>query len=248
MFDFEIKIAQNQEEKDRAFRLRNEVFKKELSHIAGSADPQTDMETDTYDEGCDHLIVVDRTKNLVVGTYRLLLGSKVDPRLGFYSEKIFDIKNIKRLGSQIVELGRSCVHKDYREGLVINLLWQGIAQYIKENNARFLFGSVRLLTLDIKEVNEVYSLVKDLYYAPRKFLVCPRNDNTLKGLRSRKVDERDHKNIFLKLPPLIKGYLRLGLKICGPPAWNKDLGSVVFFVLLDIETMSKAYKRHFLGE
>lgn len=244
MFDFEIKLAQSKEEKEGAFRLREEVFNRELSGLHASG---AELEKDIYDNICDHLIVLDKTKNMVVGTYRLLSAGRVDPAIGFYSEKIFDISRIKCLGSAAVELGRSCVHKDYREGAVINLLWEGIAQYIRENGARFLFGSVRLYTTDLKEVSEVFSLVKDDYYSSEEFRVLPHKENAFNGVRKRRIAPQDRKTVFRKLPPLIKGYLRLGLKICGPPAWNRDLGSVVFFVLLDTQNMSAAYKRHFLG-
>jgi len=159
MFDYEIKIAKSEEEKEAAFKLRFEVFKRELGNNTDTIFDEG-VETDIDDKFCDHLIVVDKTKNLVVGTYRLLLGSKIDPRIDFYSEKIFNIAKIKSLGKEKLKLSRSCVHKDYREGLVINLLWNGIAKYIKENNVRYLFGSVRLNSSDPEEVSKVFSLVK----------------------------------------------------------------------------------------
>lgn len=245
MFDYEVKIAQNQKEKEEAFRLRFEVFKKELGNSFFNPQMET-KETDIYDKYADHLIVIDKSKNLVVGTYRLLLGSKINPKIGFYSEKIFDIENIKRLKEEKLELSRSCIHQDYREGIIINLLWSGIAKYIKENKVRYLFGSVRLNTTQPQEVSKFYGLIREKYFAPLEFQVQPKKKCLFKEL-DKKINITNHKELFLKLPPLVKGYLRLGVKVCGEPAWNPDFGSVVLFIFLDIESMAKTYRRHFLG-
>ena len=245
MFDFEIKVAKTAKEKNGALKLRFDVFK-------GGINPASKIitgkkrETDAYDRFCDHLIVVDKTKNLVVGTYRLLLKSKVNPKIGFYSEKMFDITNIKELGNNILELSRSCVHKDYREGIVINLLWSGIAKYIKDNNIKYLFGSVRLNTTEPKKVSNFFSFIKQKYYSSDEFRVYPLKKYTFKELNEDPPLD-DYKKIFFGLPPLVKGYLRLGVTFCGPPAWNPNFGSVVFFILLDIENASDTYKRHYLG-
>jgi putative hemolysin len=244
MPNFQIKLARTEEERKQAYRLRYEIFLKELgdnSHML----PAEGIETDIYDGSCDHLVIIDTEKNLTVGTYRLLSGSKVDPKIGFYAEKIFEISKIKNLGKNILELGRSCVHKDYREGLIIDLLWKGIAEYIKQNNIRYLFGSVRLLTTDPLEVSEIFSLIKEKYYAPESMRIRPLKESTFEELIELKVS--DCKKTFLKLPALVKGYLRLGLKVYGAPAWDRHLESVVLFVALDINEMTPSYRKHFLG-
>ena len=245
MFDFEIKIAKTTEEKSGALRLRFDVFKNPGDSAPKSVSAK-ESETDAYDRFCDHLIVVDKTKNLVVGTYRLLLDSRVNPKIGFYSEKMFDIANIKALGQGILELSRSCVHKDYREGIVINLLWSGIAKYIKDNNVKYLFGSVRLNTTEPKQVSNFFSFVKNKYYSGDALRVYPHKEYAFKKL-SLDAPLDNYKETFRSLPPLVKGYLRLGVKFCGPPAWNPDFGSVVFFILFDTEHAPDTYKRHFLG-
>lgn len=261
MFDYQIKIAENKEEKEKAFKLRFEVFKEELGKSIKRSSEE--KEWDIYDEFCDHLIVMDRKKDIVVGTYRLLLGSKVNRETGFYSERFFDIENIKRLGKprsfyqektlpsekergkEILELGRSCVHRDYRERPIINLLWNGIAKYIRDHNVGYLFGPVRLMTTDPKEVSEAFSLIKEKYYAPEEFRCFPLKDNVFRDL-DLNIKCEDPEKIFRKLPPLVKGYLRLGVKICSPPARNPDFDSVIFLILLDIEKMTESYRKHFL--
>ncbi len=244
MSEFEIKIAESEEEKISAFRLRFEVFKKELES-SEDALGLGETETDIYDRFCDHLIITDKKNNLVVGTYRLLPGSKVDPEIGFYAEKIFNIDNIKKL-NRIMELGRSCVHKDYRDKPIISMLWKGIAGYMQENDIRYLFGSVRLHTCQPREVNEYFSFLKNKYYSQDKYRVWPLKENVFDALDDTVIPSRGEK-IFLELPPLLKGYLKLGMKICSEPAWDLHLKSIVFFILLDMDTMPGPYKRHFFN-
>lgn len=245
MFDFQVKIAQNKKEIEQALKLRYEVFKLELGRQIDISESDG-VETDIYDKFCDHLIVIDRAVNKVVGTYRLLPVSKVDKKLGFYSEKFFDIRNIKKLAKkyQILELGRSCIHRDYRCRPVINLLWSGIAKYIKDYNVRYLFGPVRLLTNEPEEVSKTFKFMRERFYSHPKFRVYPKATNKFKGLK-RNVEIRNSKEVFQHLPPLVKGYLRTGIMVCGLPAVDTYLDSVVIFILLDIKNIPYSYKKHF---
>lgn len=246
MIDFEVKLAQSQKEIEDSLKLRYEIFKIEIG--SGPKNKEAEgLETDAYDKFCDHLIVIDKTVDKVVGTYRLLLGSKVDKNLGFYSEKFFDINNIKKLAwdYEILELGRSCIHKDYRSRAVINLLWSGIAKYVKDNNVRYLFGPVRLLTHDADEVSRTFRFIKENFYADKEFRVVPRPENEFKGLNEN-IEIENSAQIYRGLPPLIKGYLRVGVKVCGLPALNPSLDSVVILILLDTEKMSEVYRHHYI--
>lgn len=244
MSSLEIKLAQTEEDKKQAYRLRYEIFLKELNSVADSL-PANGLETDIYDAASDHLLIIDKKKNSVIGTYRILSASKTTPSCGFYAEKMFDIQKIKELNSNIAEVGRSCVHKDYREGPAIALLWRAIASYVQTHNIRYLFGSVRLYTLDPLEISKIFSFVKTNYYAAPELRIFPRKKAVFEALQEElKTPERG--DIFFKLPALMKGYLRLGMKVCGPPAWDRHLESVVFLIVLDINNMSPAYKRHFL--
>lgn len=245
MFDYEIKIATDSSDIEKALRLRFEVFKLEMGN-ALDRDFNRRLDVDEYDKFCEHLIVIDKSNNQVVGTYRLLFSSKADKRIGFYSEKFFNITNIKKLNKEMLELGRSCVHKDYRDHLVINLLWSGIARYIQEHNVKYLFGSVRLATTDPKEVSMAFNLIRKRYYASPRFRVKPWPQNSFKGL-DEDIELKNPREILRQLPALVKGYLRLGVKVCGLPAMNPDFGSVVLFILLDLERMAPSYRRHFFG-
>ena len=245
MFDYEVKLATSLDDIEKALKLRFEIFKLELGKgLTRNFEKQLDV--DDYDGFCDHLIVIDRSKDKVVGTYRLCMSSKVDKNIGFYSEKFFDIANIKKIDGKMLELGRSCVHRDYRDQLVINLLWSGIAKYIREHEVRYLFGSVRLNDNDPQEVSKIFSLIKQKYYALKKYRVEPWVNNRFPGL-DKNIKLRDQSEILRKLPPLVKGYLRLGVRVCGEPAVNPEMGSVLLCILLDLEKMAPAYRRHFFG-
>ncbi|MBP7215867.1 MAG: GNAT family N-acetyltransferase [Candidatus Omnitrophica bacterium] len=244
-FDFEIKIAQSKKEIEQTLKLRHEIF---LQELAGpdTVQSENDQDVDIYDGVCDHLIVIDKIAHKVVGTYRLLLGSKVGVNPGFYADQFFDITAIRNLANshEICELGRSCVHKDYRNRSVINLLWSGIAKYVKENNVRYLFGSPRFNSNDPYEVSRVFKFMKEKYYAPPEYRVHPKPDKAFKGLLT-DVPLPSSREIFGNLPPLIKAYIRAGIVVCGPPAID-PLGSAVVCVLLDIEALPPSYKQHYL--
>ncbi len=265
MFDYEVKIAQNKEELQQALRLRYEVFIQEMGRNVEQ--PRLALlDIDDYDKFSDHLVVIDKTKNKVVGTYRLLLGYKIAPirkiypdkmqppeelntKLGFYSERFFNIENIKKLAGdeEMLELGRSCIHRDYRDRLVINLLWTGISRYIKDHSVRFAFGSVTLgnrEAVSAVEVSRVFKLIKKKFYAPKAYRVYPKKAFIFKGL-NKIVKIENYQDIWRSLPPLVKGYLRAGVVVCGSPAVNPAFDSILLFILLDIKNMSSSYKRHF---
>ncbi|MFH1656014.1 MAG: GNAT family N-acyltransferase [Candidatus Omnitrophota bacterium] len=238
---YEIKIATRPEEIEAAQRLRFEVFNLEVKRGVESSS-STGLDKDKYDPLCDHIIILDPQKEKVIGTYRMLLGSK-SVNVGFYSESKFDLKNIMKLDGQILELGRSCIHRDYRNQNVLDLLWQGIADYILQHKAKYVFGCASLRTTDPKEVSEIFTFLKKRFYSDEKFRVYPLEKNILNGLDL--DSNKDGKRILRKLPPLIQAYLKLGAKICGLPAVNPELNTTILFMLLEVENINKSFKKHF---
>jgi putative hemolysin len=122
------------------------------------------------------------------------------------------------------------------------MMWGAIAEYIKAREVRFLFGCGSLYTTDVKEVSEICSLLKLKYYAPESYRVAPVKECRFEGLQE-EIAIEDEQNLFLKLPSLIKGYLRIGALVCGPPALDKEFGTADFFLLLDFDTLSRDYLR-----
>jgi len=241
--NFLVKIAGSEKEKTAALRLRFEVFNLEMNEGLGTS-WETGLDQDQYDEHADHLIVIDKNSDKVVGTYRLLTKSKVIGNGGFYSEGEFELNNLKKLPDELLEMGRSCVHKDYRASGVINLLWAGIAKYMKLTNAKYIFGCPSLHTHDIDEVSQIYTYLKSKYYADEKFRVYPVEKCMVPGLRD-DMPLDNYREITRKIPPLIKGYFRAGALICGEPALDTEFKTTDFLLLLPTDKLTRRYQQHY---
>jgi putative hemolysin len=243
MAGLEIKITTDQSEIREAQRLRFQVFNLEMNKGL-KASYERGLDVDAFDPFCDHLIVRDAPSNEVVGTYRLLLGSQARKHIGFYSEGEFDLGKIKQLDGELLELGRSCARKDFRDRALIPLMWETIAQYVSAHRVRYLFGCGSLYTTDPQEVSESFSLLKRKYYADESLRVAP-----LARCRFESIDDdvpiADEQALFVKLPSLIKGYLRLGAVVCGPPALDREFGTADFLLLLDMRNLSADYLARF---
>ena len=243
MSEFEIKITTDAKEIQEAQRLRFQVFNLEM-HKGLRASFERGLDVDDFDPFCDHLIVRDLKSKEVVGTYRLLLGSQAKRNIGFYSESEFHLDRIKKLDGELLELGRSCARKDFRDRALIALMWEAIAHYVNRHQVQFLFGCGSLYTTDAAEVSEYFSMLKRKYYADEAFRVHPVNSCRFDGVVDN-VNVADEHGLFLKLPSLIKGYLRLGAVACGPPALDHEFGTADFLMLLDMRKLSSDYLRRF---
>src|SRR5512142_374233 len=164
MSELEIKITNDEHDIREAQKLRFHVFNLEM-HKGLNGSYERGLDSDDFDPFCDHLIVRDRASQAIVGTYRLLLGSQAKKNIGFYSEREFNLTKIKSLEGELLELGRSCARKDFRDRALIPLMWEAIAQYVKDHRVRYLFGCGSLYTTDAAEVRQCFSLLKRRYYA-----------------------------------------------------------------------------------
>ena len=181
MADFQVKIASHPGEIERAQRLRFQVFNLELNKGLKSS-YKNGLDIDEFDPYCDHLIVRDMKSADVVGTYRLLRGAQARQHIGFYSEKEFDLSGIKKLDGELLELGRSCARKDFRDRALIPLMWEAIAEQVRKYEVRYLFGCGSLYTTDSAEVSAMFSLLKHKYYAPEAYRVFPVESCRFNGL------------------------------------------------------------------
>jgi putative hemolysin len=239
MADFQVKIATDPGEIELAQQLRFQVFNLELDKGLRSS-YQNGLDIDEFDRYCDHLIVRDLNSGDVVGTYRLMRGAQARAHIGFYSEKEFDLSRIRRLDGELLELGRSCARKDFRDRALIPLMWEAIAEQVRKYQVRYLFGCGSLYTTDSAEVNAMFSLLKRKYYAPDSCRVFPVDQCRFNGLKE-DVSIADEQALFQKLPSLIKGYLRIGALVCGPPALDAEFGTADFFLLLDFGSLKGEY-------
>ena len=230
-------IAQHPREIHEAQKLRYRIFAEELGARLPADRPGVDQ--DRYDAYCEHLIVRDENSGAVVGTYRILSPEKARKIGNYYSENEFDLTRLRNLRSQMVEIGRSCVHADYRTGSTITLLWAGLARYMLEHRYDYLIGCASISMAD--GGHAAASMYKRLgeHMSPLEYRVFPRCPLPLAALNS---------DLPAELPPLIKGYLRAGAYVCGDPAWDPDFNTADLPMLMPMSRLDSRYARHFTGK
>ncbi|TYC05698.1 GNAT family N-acetyltransferase [Micromonospora sp. WP24] len=235
-------IADDPSQVAAAQRLRHEVFATELG--ATLLPDAAGLDVDPFDRYCDHLIVRQDSTGEVVGTYRLLPPGRTDRR---YAEDEFDVSALAPLRDELVEAGRSCVHPDHRSGAVINLMWAGIARYLHLRGSRWLGGCASVPVADGgRAVAEVWERAQARHLAPPPLRVRPRRPWFAEAPAVPPAPAGAPDGASL-VPPLLRGYLRLGAWICGEPSYDPDFGVADFYVLLSMDRMNPRYLRHFLG-
>jgi putative hemolysin len=234
---YSLLVARDGEEVLAAQRLRHDVFAGEMGATLRTPTPGVDV--DAFDEHCDHLVVRDDHTGEIVGCYRMLPPERVGAAGMLYSETEFDLRAIDGLRDALVETGRSCVHPDHRTGAVVSLVWAGIARYLLLSGHRWLAGCASVPLSDGGALAAgVWRTVRERHYAPPEYRVRPlRPWSPPSGMDTRRAP----------LPPLLRGYLRLGAWVCGPPAHDADFGVADLFVLLGLEHVDRRYLDHFLG-
>jgi putative hemolysin len=238
---YTLMIADDPSQVAAAQRLRHDVFAGELgARLHPAADGR---DVDEFDEHCEHLIVRDDATGAVVGTYRML-PPRAAARAGRrYGDAEFDLSRLHPLRDQLVETGRSCVHPDHRSGAVVNLMWAGLARYLHLNNLRWLGGCISVpLTDGGRLAAGTWARVSARHLSPPALRVRPRRPWLAEG-----APPAEPGDPRLPLPPLLRGYLRLGSRVCGEPAYDPDFDSADFYVLFSVDRMDPRYRRHFLG-
>lgn len=232
-----VHIARNADEVREAQRLRYRVFAEEMG--ARLEGPEPGVDEDRFDEYCVHLLVRDDATGEVVGTYRLITPDVAKRLGGFYSEAEFDISRLDNLRDRLLEVGRSCVHPDYRNGGTIAMLWGGLTRFALTNGYEYAMGCASISMADGGHVAaSVYRTLREKHLSPLEYRVFPRCSLPMEHLDW---------NLATEIPPLIKGYLRVGAQICGEPAWDPDFNTADVFVLISLARMSERYMRRFLA-
>ncbi|MGB8166818.1 MAG: GNAT family N-acyltransferase [Chthoniobacteraceae bacterium] len=234
---YRLRLATSAADLDAAQRLRFAVFNLELgeglvaSHVTG-------RDEDAFDAYCDHLLVEQEASGEIVGTYRLQTGQLAAAQLGYYSEQEFDFAPFESLRCELVELGRACVAREHRHMGVLSLLWRGIANYALERKARYLIGCSSLTSQDHEVGAASYEYFRrGGFLAEDRFLTTPTP-------AFRCPMER----VATDCPPppkLLRTYLSMGAKLCGPPAIDREFGTIDFLTLLDLQSLTDAAKVHF---
>ncbi len=231
-------LARNVAEVAEAQRIRFKVFGEEMGAHLPTA--ETGLDIDRFDDFCDHLLVRDHASKKVVGTYRILPPEQAYVAGGYYSETEFDLSRLAHLRGRMAEVGRSCVHPDYRDGATIARLWSGLAEYIFRHNHEYLIGCASISMGDGGHyAASVYHKVHKLHAAPAEYRVFPHCPLPLEAL---------NQDMDVIIPPLIKGYLRLGAYVAGEPAWDPDFNCADLFILLPVSRLNARYAKHFLRQ
>jgi putative hemolysin len=236
--EYGLRLARTEEEVQLAQALRFSVFNLELNEGLETS-YQTGRDADPFDPVCDHLLVEHLETKQIVGTYRLQMGTSAAKNLGYYSEQEFDFTPYETNRARIVELGRACVHKNHRNLAVLGLLWKGIANYAREHGGRYLIGCSSLTSQDPAEGASMFSQLVRSHHAPLEWRTLPKPayDCPMDQL----VAEAP------KVPKLLRAYLTIGAKICGPPALDRHFKTIDFLTLLDLEAIPEDVKRRFLS-
>jgi len=234
---YTVTLARDEADVRAAQRLRHDVFAGEMGALLSSSQPGLDV--DAFDAYCDHLLVRDTTTGQVVGTYRLLPPDRAAVAGRLYSEGEFDLGPLAGIRSGLVEVGRSCVHPDHRDGAVIGLIWTGIARYMVDGGHEWLAGCCSIPLADGGALAAgTWDRVRDKHLAPEEYRVRPLLPWSAEGVARPARTE---------LPPLLRGYLRLGAWVCAEPAHDPDFGVADLYVLLSMRRVNPRYLRHFLS-
>lgn len=239
---FTVAWARHLDEVRQAQRLRFQVFAQEMG--ARLPQPLPGHDVDLFDDFCEHLLVREQSSQQVIGTYRVLTPAQALRVGSTYSDTEFDLTRLHALRPRMVELGRSCVHPAHRHGGVILALWGALTHFMERNQLDTLIGcaSMPLGSQGVAGAHEAASVwrqLKEKHLAPIEFHVRPRLPLPLRHLND---------SVAAEPPALVKGYLRLGAKVLGAPAWDVDFNAADLPMMLRLADMAPRYRRHFAGQ
>lgn len=231
-------ITQQQDLLESAQRLRYQVFSEEYGSDLGAAVPGIDA--DEFDSLCEHLIVTDENTGELVATTRVLHHRKAMEAGGFYSEGEFELSSLYKLPGTMAELGRTCVHPDYRNGATISLLWASVAEYLVSRNVDYLIGCASISMSDggLKAWRIARYLQRE-YLAGEEYRVTP-----LRALPH--LTDAISEVHPVDVPALIRAYMRLGARVCGEPCWDPEFRCADLLVVLNVNNLASRYSRHFM--
>lgn len=243
-----VRLARDDEEIHAAQSLRYRIFYEEMGAKPTSAMVARHIDFDDFDSVCDHLLVLDPTRGdgpeAVVGTYRLIRRSVGESFGRFYSAGEYELDNLLANAGQFMELGRSCVDVSYRTGSAMRALWGGIAEYVWEHKVEMMFGCASLPGTDPDRLAEQLSYLHHYHPAPPH--LCPRalSDRYVPMNRLPK-DRLDPRRVLASLPPLIKGYLRLGGFVGDGAVIDHQFNTTDVCVMVKTDLITDRYVKHY---
>ena len=266
---YSLRLAETAEDREAACRLRFKVFNIELGEGLESS-YRTGMDTDRFDLCCEHLLVEDKLEDnparRIVGTYRMQSGATAARNLGYYSEQEFSFVPYEPLRGGILELGRACIDREHRTPEVLTLLWRGIAQYATDMGLRYLIGCSSINSQVPAEGWQMYRQLEhyrvslELETVPTAAFACPieqqgahaqpspcQSNRSMPQSQSPQSPQSAQAATPCKVPKLLKTYLAIGARLAGPPAWDREFGTIDFLTLLDLKLLSSSARNRFLA-
>ncbi|SHF38043.1 ornithine-acyl[acyl carrier protein] N-acyltransferase [Ruegeria intermedia] len=243
---FTVKLAETDDELRAAQRLRYDVFVRELGGSGEMVDHAEGLERDRFDPYFDHMLAYDDSTGAVVGVYRLLPGDQAAEMGQFYSEDEYDLTVLKRSGRKLLELGRSCLHPDYRGGTAMYHLWNGLARYVAERDIEVLFGVASFHGTDVQALAQPLSMLHHNHLAPPELRVHAQPD-VFQSMDLVAPDKLDRRAAMVQVPALIKAYLRLGGFVGEGAFIDHAFNTTDVCLILDTARMNDRQKRIYGG-
>lgn len=241
-----VQIATTQAGVEAAQRLRHRIFYQEMGATPTAEVVRLGRDVDRFDAHCDHLLVIDpaRADAPVVGTYRMLRRSVAERCGGFYSEDEYRLDPILARPGEVLEVGRSCVDLDYRNRAVMQLLWQGIAAYVWRHEVGLLFGCASLPGTNPMQMKRALAFLHHNFLAPQHLRprAVPERHVRLDVMPADRIDAAA---AWRELPPLIRGYLRVGGRIGDGAVIDPQFNTTDVCIVLDINHATQKYLRHY---
>ncbi len=242
-----VKTAENQSELLECFKLRDEVFNQEFKGL-----PNSSLDFDRFDFHFDHLIILNKQINKVIGTYRLrCFEDLILEHQHSYTALEFNLHNINDFDGPYLELGRACIKREYRKGSVISLLWRGIAEYMQLSGANIMFGCSSVKIANAREAALLFSFLKEQNQVALNMRCSVQSKFLMDGL----IEWLEYFSVGLKdyqieeaqklMPSLLKSYLNMGAKVGGLPAFDRDFQCIDLITVLRKSNLSKALADRF---
>ncbi len=241
-----VRLAQDEADHAAALRLRYQVFVQELGANGPLVDHAAQIERDEFDPHFDHMVLIDRARDPkaldhVVGVYRLLPCDRMHQAGRFYSETEFDLSVLKASGRRLLELGRSCVHRDHRGGTGMFLLWNALAAYVLEREIEVLFGAASLHGTDVGALNVPLSYLYHHHLAPEALRVRAIGAGAV-GMDLLPEGQVDRRTAAAQIPALIKAYLRLGGFVGDGAFLDRAFNTTDVCLVMDTARMSAKHR------
>ncbi|MFC7704933.1 GNAT family N-acetyltransferase [Plastorhodobacter daqingensis] len=247
---FELKLATEEQDVLAAQRLRYDVFVTELGGDGDLVDHANRLERDRYDPFYDHLVLIDRRRDAarldhVVGVYRLLPCDRAEALGRYYSETEYDLGPLRASGRRLLELGRSCVHADYRGGTAMFHLWNGLADYVLRREIEVLFGVASFHGTDIAALRQPLSYLHRFHLAPDSLRVRAQEAH-YQPMDLLPDDQIDRREAMRLTPALIKAYIRLGGFVGDGAFVDHDFNTTDVCLLMDTRVMSEKHRGFYM--